>query len=455
MKFFDKFKLILSLFFLFFIVIYFSYYLYKVSAQRDNQINFYVYPNANYRDLGASVEAGVDNLDTRDLLNKFYNVSPNVTVLDKSFYRLEIPATSNIRITFIRLDPSHTSTTINGNCNELGGSVVTNNICVIYGMISSTALSNRDNRDYELWKIRVNNIYEKYFYIVSSSTALDPRNRNDLYYLMPISTSVTLTDTNPSTNINYYVYYKKLYCASSINFPIAESYITSTSNNSTNGFGHFTVEGSEFGSNIYINKLLSINNEVNSGEYLLYLIKQGGVGERLERLSYNATITVENNITPPTISLTCSADPTTGLNIGSSTIYALTASSSQILGDSTFTLEILNTNNNSTQRINIFSGNINSTIASVATSVVWQATGTYYATGTVETSGRIRAQNSCPIVSIGECQCLYRTSTGGSQQRRCRSGGGWGEWTGTSESNIPRECNCDYSDVRQRYPDGC
>lgn len=454
MKFFDKFKLILSLFFLFFIVIYFSYYFYKVSAQRYNQINFYVYPNANYRDLGASVEAGVDNLDTSDLLNRFYNVSPNVTVLDKSFYRLEIPATSNIEITFSRLYPppfQGNNTTIRGNCNALGGSVINNNICVIYGMILSTALS---NEDYELWKIKVNNIYEKYFYIVSSSTALDPRNRNDLYYLMPISTSVTLTDTNPSTSINYYVYYKKLYCASSTNFPIAESYITSTSNNSTNGFYRFTVEGSEFRSNIYINKLLSINNNVNSGEYLLYLIKRGG-GGRLERLSYNATITVENNITPPTISLTCSADPTTGLNIGSSTIYTLTASSSQILGDSTFTLEILNTNNNSTQRINIFSGNINYTIASVATSVVWQATGTYYATGTVETSGRIRAQNSCPIVSIGECQCLYRTSSDGSRQRRCRSGGGWGRWTGTSESNIPRECNCDYSDVRQRYPDGC
>jgi len=424
------------------------------TAGELNRIKLYVYPTANYNNLGNSIEVGTNSINTSNDFNKFYNISPLAVVLDKSFYRLEIPATNNINLNFTRLEPQGTSTQISGNCQDLGG-YSENNRCIVYGMINSTLLN--INKEYELWQISAKsgniNLGIVYFYIVSSSTAINPDNKfEDQYYLRPERSTVNLNSTTTLSQINYQVYYKKFYCPN-----MTLDKVTSVVQGpGISGFNSFSVDPSEdFRENLkyYIVKTLTVDNQATSGTYTLFLYKSGSTDASRDRRSPNVWIHVNNNDQQrqtPTLSLTCSVNPLQ-VWVGSSTLYTLSASSSNPLGNSTFTLSIYNEYLTSTINFST-SFYIASNSYQVSTSVVMEQFGTYTATATL-ISNNSTTQAICSPVNA-ECQCVYRTRYQGTiKERRCQQNGTWGDWMQTSE--FISNCHCGNLAVRNRYREGC
>ena len=426
--------------FIYLTIFYFNQNQFVVLGQSgDNNIKLEVYPNANYQGLGSLIiQVGItSNIQGNDF-NRLYNISPYVTALDKSFYKLTIPATTGINLTFRRVTPTPITRSLNNSCTFLGG-VIEGSNCVIYGMLNKTT-----NGEYEHWQISASSsnisLGQINFYLVSSSTAQNVSNRNDQYYLIPEATTVELTNDRPSATITYQVYYKKIYCP--INLADGQATITPNSR----GFGVFAnIRGNNYGDNIFVTRSLNIDNPA-SGTYRLSLLKLNDPNNN--RISNIATITVNNNITPPTLSLSCTAAPTSGLRINSSTVYTLTASSSQQLGSATFTLLIATSGGGYLQfnTSTYFSG----LIGSVITSVTWTASGTYNATATVETLYATTSAR-CPSVNVESCRCLYRQQTGGFE-RRCRQNGGWSEWRPYG-GTIDQNCACWNPSVRINYPE--
>lgn len=417
-----------------------------------NRIKLYVYPTANYNNLGNSIEVGTQSINTSDDFNKFYNISPLAVVLDKSFYRLEIPATNSINLNFRRLEPIATLTQISGNCQDLGG-YSENNKCIVYGMINSTLL-NRNN-EYELWQILaarsgingINiNLGSVYFYIISSSTAINPDNKfEDQYHLRPLTSTVNLNSATTSSQINYQVYYKKFYCPNN-----TLDNVISFIEPSGRGFDSLKVDPvKDFGENLkyYIVKTLTVNNQASSGTYRLFLSQSGSSDTRRSNI-VNIIVNNQQRQTP-TLSLTCSANPTQ-VWVGSSTFYTLTASSSNSLGNSTFTLSIYNEYLTSTINFST-SSYLASTSYQVSTSVVIERFGTYTATATL-ISNNSTTQAICPSVNA-DCQCLYRPQAG-QYQISCRvDNNQWTAWElYRGEINeVVRSCNCGTRDVLNRY----
>ncbi|MCS7183738.1 MAG: hypothetical protein NZ866_00065 [Patescibacteria group bacterium] len=467
----NKTNLTLNIFFLALILIVFFYilfYSYKYSlSQRTptsdpigtEKISLEIFTEANYRNLGDLIRVGIETINTTTIFSKFYNVSPLVTILDKSFYKLTIPATTNINLTFERIYPEPLMSTKieNQNCYQLAGRVEGRN-CVIVGMINSPSYLGRDK--YELWKISAMaggfnqiNLGQIYFYVVSSTRSLNRPNHSDQsYYLIPISTSVTLTNTYPINSITYNIYSHKHYC------PIIALLETEANINPSPSSGDFTTQNLSFNpmqvfnnaNIIFISRNLEVNR-VPSGIYTLKLVKKNDHNTVLSNL---VTINVNNNITPPTLSLLCQANPTSGLRIGSSTTYILTASTTnQNLENTIFTL-VISTSGGEYLRISS-SSIFNSPIGEFSTSVIWTASGTYYATATVRALAT-STQASCQSVNVEACQCLYRLEgVGFGAQIRCqRSDGSWENWRPYS-GHIPQNCNCENPDVRRIYGDLC
>ncbi|GIW66137.1 MAG: hypothetical protein KatS3mg095_0035 [Candidatus Parcubacteria bacterium] len=413
-----------------------------VKAQSGNQfIKLEVYPSANYNDLGNSVEVGIRNArDWDNNFETFYDVPPTTTVLNNSFYKLTIPATTGINLVFNRIKPEPINFLFNNKtCDSLGGTINGSN-CIIYGMFTKTTSSQE-----EIWKIsaRTNNssFGNIYFYIVSSSDALNPQLGQDNYYLIPTSTTVNLNNDNPSSTITYSVYYKKLYCYSGLS-AASPTIIPPSSGFILSGFSN--IQPSNFSSgNIFVNRNLVLDR-VASGNYELILKKDGAT----DNVSNPSIIRVNNQITPPPLVISCNATPTS-VEIGSSTDYTLTASSTNILGNTTITLDIISQDGSDYNRYIWFFRNLNSNSTTLATSVTWTNTGTYFATATVQALG-ISSSNSCPVVNVGSCNCLYRPAAG-QYERRCRdSNGNWSGWEPYSGS-IERNCNCGNQEVFRRY----
>jgi hypothetical protein len=409
-----------------------------------NSIKLYVYPTANYNNLGNSIEVGTNSINTSDDFNKFYNISPLAVVLDKSFYRLEIPAINNINLTFTRLEPQSTSNQISGDCQNLGG-YSENNKCIVYGMINSTLL-NRNN-EYELWQFSARDLGSIYFYIISSSTAINPDNKfEDQYYLLPLTSTVNLNSTTRSSQINYQVYYKKFYCPN-----ITLDNVISFIRPSDRGFDSLKVDPvKDFGENLkyYIVKTLTVDNQASSGTYNLFLSQSGSFDTKRSNI---VNIIVNNNQQrqTPTLSLTCSTTPLQ-VWVGSSALYILSASSSNSLGNSTFTLSIYNEYLTSTINFST-SSYIVSTSYQVSTSVVIERFGTYTATATL-ISNNSTTQAICSSVNA-DCQCLYRPQAG-QYQISCRvDNNQWTAWElYRGEINeVVRSCNCGTRDVLNRY----
>mgnify|MGYP001627160553 CR=1 FL=1 len=438
-----------TLLFLFNIVILFLALFYLnnyLGAQSGGGLKLSVYPNARFNSLGSLVQVGINRQpNLYDDFYKFYAIPPTTTVLDKSFYRLEIPATTGINLRFERKEPNPTSTSLSNNCEGLNGRVEGNN-CIIEGMFNRNVTST-----YELWQISASSSNSDfgsiYFYLVSSTTALNPASRDDQYYLIPTSTMVILDNNNQSATTTYSIYYKKLYCPT--NLSNADSVITSN----PSGFVHFSFSNTDFYdqtrdiNRIFITRNLGINSNAASGTYNLFLVKSGG-GDQLIKISYNtATIYVTNNITPPSLSLNCNVNPTT-VRINSSTVYTLTATSDQNIGYATFTLEIA-TSGGSPSTIS-WSSYYNSSTAIFSTSVTFTASGTYYATGTVNALGTsVRAR--CDAVNVEMCRCLFAGSVG-DWRIRCQDNGRWGDWQRYGGNTIDENCNCNRQEVSNTYP---
>jgi hypothetical protein len=411
-----------------------------------NSIKLYIYPTANYNNLGNSIEVGTNSINTSDDFNKFYNISPLAVVLDKSFYRLEIPAINNINLTFTRLEPQGTSTQISGDCQNLGG-YSENNRCIVYGMINSTLL-NRNN-EYELWQVSARDLGSIYFYIISSSTAINrDNNKSDQYYLLPLTSTVNLNSTTRSSQINYQVYYKKFYCPN-----ITLDKVTSVVQGQRGimGFNSFIVDPLEdFRENLkyYIVKTLTVDNRATSDIYRLFL-SQSGSSDDIRSNIVNIIVNNQQRQTP-TLSLTCSTTPLQ-VWVGSSTLYILSASSSNSLGNSTFTLSIYNEYLTSTINFST-SSYIVSNSYQVSTSVVIERFGTYTATANL-ISNNSTTQAICSSVNA-DCQCVYRTRYQGTiKERRCQQNGTWGDWMQTSE--FISNCHCGNLAVRNRYGQFC
>lgn len=413
-----------------------------LGAQSGEGLKLSVYPNARFNSLGDLVSVGISSQPTGDDFNKFYTIPPTTTVLDKSFYRLEIPATTGINLRFERKEPDPTSTSLSNNCEGLNGRIEGNK-CIIEGMFIKNVAST-----YELWQISASssnsNFGSIYFYLVASTTALNPGSRDDQYYLIPTSTRVTLSNTTPSATTTYSIYYKKLYCPT--NLSNAESVIIPTSI----GFGSFSFDNNNFydptrGINrIFITRDLSINRNAASGTYNLFLVIKGGSNSRISNI---ATITVTNSTTPPSLSLNCNVNPTT-VRINSSTVYTLTATSDQNIGYATFTLEIA-TSGGSPSTIS-WSSRYDSQTVTFSTSVTFTASGTYYATGTInalDTSVRAR----CDAVNVEMCRCLFAGSVG-DWRIRCQDNGRWGDWQRYGGNTIDENCNCNRQEVSNTYP---
>ncbi|GIW65763.1 MAG: hypothetical protein KatS3mg094_282 [Candidatus Parcubacteria bacterium] len=407
-----------------------------------NSISLEVYPRANYQNLGSSTSIGITTNINGDEFAKLYNISPYVTALDKSFYKLTIPAITNINLKFERIYPSSSPRLLNStSCVSLNGNIQGSN-CVIYGMLTRTT-----STEYEHWLISASSsrggqsLGQINFYLVSSSTALNPNNNQ--YYLIPIATSVTLTNSNPSAKIPYQIYYKKIYCPN--NLVEGEATISPT----TTGFDRplfNNIRNSDYQlNNIFVVRNLNIYNNALSGDYRLYL-KKFQTDNTI--ISNFASITINNNITPPTLSLSCNAIPASGLRINSSTTYILTASSSQQLVNATFTL-LIATSGGQYLRFNT-SAIINSISGSVTTSVTWTASGTYYATATVLALNTTTSAQ-CPTVSVEECNCLYRQTTGGIERSCRRADGSWGAWEPYQGQIDSSYCNCNDPSIRNRY----
>ena len=398
------------------------------NSRVDNfNIKLEVFQEPNYSALGSTTSAGAGNINTSNYFNKFYNVEPKISVVANTFYRLilEGVGSESFNLTFKRFEPLPTST-INFNnvlCNDLGGRLENNN-CIIEGMFTTTT-----NNSYEIWRISLiksGASSHTYFYLATKETAQDSvSNQRDQYYIIPTSTNVTLTNSNPLALIDYSFYYKKLYCYEKL----AEGVITSTPSSMGLSWSNGnSISYSDFvGGIISLTRTLSINSTTASGAYNIFVLKRGGQNQ----ISFNTvTLRVNNQISnqggqPPPLSIqSCFSTSTVSNEIYATYTIMISQNASGTL-PYTYLISVKQTVDNT-----IF---ISSSSPST-TALVWHfpfiltPTGTYRAFATVTDSAEPQqyTTSTCEGIICG-CVYLYRAEAGITTgwYRKCRLADNW------------------------------
>jgi hypothetical protein len=306
-------------------------------------------------------------------------------------------------------------------------------------MFTTTTNTGQDHERWSISLIKDRSSSTIYFYLVSSSTAKgNVANRSDQYYIIPINTSTTLTDSNPSTSITYSIYYRKLYCPNNL---LAEGFLRSSPPSTGLSWNASSVEPTDFQrGNIFTQRILNIFNPA-SGTYSISIKDSND-----SPISYNnATLTVYNRITSPggeqrDLRITCEATSTI-----SDQVYATYTISIDQNASGTppydYSIVVYQTVNNEL-----------ATSASRTNNLLYHqfpftllATGTYRATATVRDNQRTTTQASCGGTICG-CVYMYMSGPGidSGWYERCREGQRWQLVYQTSNPN-----DFPYSDDRQ------
>jgi hypothetical protein len=405
-------------------------------------IELQVFKDPKWYDLGSTTYAGTSTLDTRnnDNFYLFYNQDPKITVVAGTFYRLKLKnVTSNFTLNFQRYFPTPTSSTFRDlTCDSAGGKIEGND-CIIEGMFTTTTNTGDGHERWSISLIKNNSSSTIYFYLVPSSTA-GVNDRGQQYYIMPVSASVTLTNSNPSTSITYSIYYRKLYCPNNL----AEGSLTSSPPSTGLSWSpYYLVSRSDFqNGNIFTPRILNISNPA-SGTYSIS-IKDS---DNNTQFSYNnATLTVYNQITSPEgqrnlrISR-CEASSTVSDQFVHATYTIDIDQDASGTPPYDYSIKVYQTVNNELAT----SAYSTDTLLSYQFSFELPATGTYRATATVKDIQPTTTQASCGNTICG-CVYLYRSGTQipSGWYERCREGENWRLIYQTSDPN-----NFPYNDDRQ------
>jgi hypothetical protein len=429
------------LFFILLIVIFiFNNFIEKAKGQSGGiGIELQVFTEPQWDNLGQTTPAGTSTLDTRnDDFNLFYNQDPKITVVAGTFYRLKLKnATSNFDLIFTRYFPGSYNSTYTIQTCDLEGGKIEGNDCIIEGMFTTTTNTGQDHERWSISLIKDRSSSTIYFYLVPSSTAQgNVGSQLDQYYIIPINTSTTLTDSNPSTSITYSIYYRKLYCADNL----AEGFLRSSPPSTGLSWSYDKVSRSDFqGGNISISRILNIFDPA-SGTYSIFVTSSNNITYQ------NATLTVYNQITSPggrqrDLRITCEATSTI-----SDQIYATYTISIDQNASGTppydYSIVVYQTVNNTQATSSSYSS---SSLPSHQFSFTLLATGTYRATATVRDSQPTTTQASCGNTICG-CVYIYMSGTGipSGWYERCREGQNWQLVYQTSNPN-----NFPYNDDRR------
>ncbi len=246
-----------------------------LQAQSSIGIELYVYPKGFY---------GPSPIKIENAENDTYKTPLKSTVVAETEYQMILKGVGNATFT-LEFNSGSYNASSSSTCTGFGGSLSGSN-CIIEGSFDERSFQN-PNDNYQKWAITVKQNGKSAsisFYLVKQSYAQNNvSSKNDQYYLEPTSTTAS-----PTSQINYKVYSNKLYC------PIYMASGISKTTPGSIGFTHFTVNTSTFISNIYVSKILQLNN-VATGTYSLYLVNPNNNSQ----ISQSARITVERPISPP------------------------------------------------------------------------------------------------------------------------------------------------------------